>query len=247
MDTNFRLFSLVIFMNLSCDEGWFICLYVFEYFHTSSVFSVNLQQFWPAVNQNSQPLTPNWWRHLSLSNQRSFCLCHHSPAVLAPYTLTCGPPPFPESAVQRRPLWDPDLSAALDNGWWKSGSIMANNLLHRGLLAVHSGRPRALCSAPAHADGCLLTLAADAKASAHEYNVILRPWGPGGLAGGQQSGPTRGRSPACVPSLRIYELNLLYVIHSIRTWAHLRMMKADWYNLKRHHLNYYIKIFFIFY
>lgn len=54
---------------------------------------------------------------------------------------------------------------------------MANNLLHRGLLALHSGRPRALYSAPAHADGCLLTLGPDAKASVRKYNAILGPCG----------------------------------------------------------------------
>lgn len=156
------------------------------------------------------------------------------------------PSTFPwECSSEEGPCGTLTYLQALDNGWWKSGSIMANNLLHRGLLAMHSGRPRALCSAPAHADGCLLTLGADAKASAHEYNVILRPWGPGGLAGGQQTGPTRGRCPACVPSLRIYELNLLYFINSVGTWAHLRMMKADWYN-PRGRLNYYIKTFYIF-
>lgn len=75
---------------------------------------------------------------------------------------------------------------------------MANNLLHRGLLAPRTGRPGAFLSEPAHTHGCLLTLGPDAEAAARKYNVMLEPSGSGRLAGGQQTGTTRAWSPACL-------------------------------------------------
>ena len=96
-------FGIMLRISVWISDKMFSLWYCVVFFLLVShicVFSVNLQQFWPAVNQNSQP--PNSLRNLSLSNQRSLRLYHHSPAVLAPYTLTCGPPPFPESAVQRK-------------------------------------------------------------------------------------------------------------------------------------------------
>lgn len=127
---------------------------------------------------------------------------------------------------------------ALDNGWWKSGSIMVTNLLRWELLALCTGWPRSpgIHSAPAHADGCLLTLGPDAKASACRYNVMLMPCGPGGLAGCPQTGITSGRPCVCLPGWWIHprqtetaSFHLLIVIQKLCTFlTAIKDIFVDW-------------------
>lgn len=66
---------------------------------------------------------------------------------------------FPDGAAQRSgPPAGPGFicrPGIMEDG--SRASIMANNLLRRGFLAWQYGWPRALLSAPAHADGCSLT------------------------------------------------------------------------------------------
>lgn len=92
---------------------------------------------------------------------------------------------------------------ALDNGWWKSGSIMATNLLLWGLLASCPGRPcRAWSLLSASTRWCLLT---NPGPRCHGIcpHIQCSADAPGAP---QWKGTSRGQYPACLHGSWIHPL-----------------------------------------